>query len=109
MPPTNHNGLSTGEQLAHIRSEWLNMSQLELSVYLNCSRNIVSRVEQEKTEYKLSQIQALEALCGNLSINTLLMLPDPSKSQWLLEYAALSAQKRAVFDAMASEAIKLAK
>lgn len=109
MPPTNSNGLTTGEQLARIRNEWLNMSQSELSVSLNCSRNIVSRVEQDKTEYKLSQIQALEALCGDLSINTLLTLPDPSKAQWLLEYAALSPQKRAVFDAMAREAVKLAK
>jgi transcriptional regulator with XRE-family HTH domain len=109
MTPANNNGFTTGKQLARIRNEWLNMSQFELAVCLNCSRNIVSRVEQDKTEYKLSQIQALESLCGGLSINTLLMLPDTSKAQWLLEYAALSPQKRSTFDAMATEAIKLAK
>tara|TARA_B110000008_G_C16915491_1_gene542509 strand:+ start:782 stop:1111 length:330 start_codon:yes stop_codon:yes gene_type:complete len=109
MRLTKHNGLSTGKRLALIRQEWLNISQSELSEVLNCSRSIVSRVELGKTEYKLSQIQALERLCGDLSINALLTLPEPSKAQWLIEYAALSPQKRAVFDAMAHQAIKLAK
>lgn len=101
--------ITHGQQFARIRQKCLNMSQSQLSEALNCSRNIVSRVELGQTEYKLSQLQALQRLCGNLSINTLLMLPDPQKASWLIDYTALNAQKRAAFDSVAREAIKLAK
>ena len=101
--------MTNGQQFTCIRQNWLRMSQSELSEALNCSRNIISRVELDQTEYKLSHLQALQRLCGNLSINTLLMLPDPNKASWLIDYTALNAQKRSAFDAMAREAIKLAK
>lgn len=106
-PATIH--ITNGLQFARIRQKCLKMSQSQLSEALNCSRNIISRVELGQTEYKLSHLQALQRLCGNLSINTLLMLPEPNKASWLIDYTALNAQKRAAFDAMAREAIKLAK
>lgn len=85
------------------------MSQAELAEALCCSRNIVSRVEIGKTEYKLSQLIKLQELCGGISINVLLMLPDTKEVGWLADYAKLSPQKRAAFDEMAALAIKLAK